>query len=64
MMIIGCVRMMSITVSPPNFGKMVRADDRIVVATPHIIHARFELNEVVDVRLIFNRPVHAAAQCD
>src|SRR5208283_2700627 len=40
---------------------MVGADDRVVVATPHVIHPRFELNEIVNVRSIFNRPVHAAA---
>src|SRR2546427_4503551 len=43
-----------------KFRKMVRADDRVVVATPHIIDTRFELNEMVDVRSTFNRPVHAA----
>lgn len=60
MMIIGCVRMMSITVCPPNFRKMVRADDRVVVAAPHISYSRFELNQIVDVRSTFSRPVHAA----
>jgi hypothetical protein len=44
----------------PKFRKMVRADDRVVVATPHIIYTRFELNDVVDVRSTFHRPVHAA----
>src|ERR1700730_1940970 len=43
-----------------KFRKIVHADDSIVVATPHIIHTRFELNEIVDVRSTFSRPVHVA----
>ena len=38
--------------------EMVGANDRVFVTTPHIIHPRFELNDIVDVRLIFHRPVH------
>src|ERR1700679_4192236 len=37
---------------------MVSADDRVVVAAPHVVYTRLELNHVVDVRSIFNRPVH------
>ena len=44
-----------------KFPKMVGADDRIVVATPHIIDTQFEINELVDIRTILDRPVHAAA---
>ena len=44
-----------------KFGEVVRADDHVVVATPHIIHTRFKLNELVYARSIFNRPVHTAA---
>src|ERR1700691_525982 len=41
--------------------KMIGADDRVIMLLPHMIHARFELDEVVDVRSIFDRPVHPAA---
>ena len=44
----------------PKFRKIVRADDGVVVATPHAIYASFELNHIVDVRSTFNGPVHAA----
>ena len=44
-----------------KFSEMVGADDRIVVTTPHIIDARLELNEIVNVGSIFNCPVHPAA---
>src|ERR1700721_2476359 len=37
---------------------MVSADDRVVVAAPHIVYTRLELNHVIDMRSIFNRPVH------
>jgi hypothetical protein len=40
---------------------MVSADDRIVVAAPHLVHSRLKLNYVVDMRSIFNRPVHTTA---
>src|SRR5882672_4965187 len=43
-----------------EFRKVVGADDRIIVATPHIIDPRFKLNQVVDVRLTVRYPVHAA----
>jgi hypothetical protein len=43
-----------------KFREMVCADDRIVMATPHVINSRFEFDELVDVGWIFNRPVHAA----
>ena len=33
-----------------KFRQMVGADDRIVVAAPHLIHPRFELDEIVNVR--------------
>ena len=35
-------------------------DDGIVVAAPDIIHAGFEFDQVLDVRLTICRPVHAA----
>src|ERR1700722_20784705 len=41
-----------------KFGEIVYADDRVVVATPHIVHARFKLNQVVDERSAFSRPIH------
>jgi hypothetical protein len=40
--------------------KIVHADDRVVMATPHIIYPRFERDEIVDVRSAFSRPVHLA----
>ena len=43
-----------------KFGKMVGADDCIIVATPHIVDLGFELDQVVDVRLTVRHPVHAA----
>ena len=43
-----------------EFRKAVGADDRIIVATPHIIDPRFKLNQIVDVRLTVRHPVHAA----
>src|SRR5258708_36219436 len=43
-----------------EFRKVVRTDDRIIVATPHIIDPRFKLNQIVDVRLTVRHPVHAA----
>src|ERR1700683_2221178 len=44
-----------------KFSELVGADHRVVVTTPHIIHARFEFNEIVNVGSIFNCPVHPAA---
>jgi len=43
-----------------EFRKVVGADDRIVMATPHIVDPRFKLNQIVDVRLTVRHPVHAA----
>jgi hypothetical protein len=43
-----------------KFRKMVGADDRVVVATPHLVDSRFKFNQIVDVGSIFNRPVHPA----
>ena len=43
-----------------EFRKVVGADDRIIVATPHIIDPRFKLNQIVNVRLTVRHPVHAA----
>ncbi len=38
--------------------EMVCANDHVFVTIPDIIHTRLELNDIVDMRLIFNRPVH------
>ena len=43
-----------------EFREMVRADHRVVVAAPHMIHTRFVLNEIIDVRSALSRPVHSA----
>src|SRR5580658_5727855 len=43
---------------PAKFRKVIHTDDRIVVTTPHIIHTRLELNEIVDVRSTAPRKVH------
>ncbi len=43
-----------------NFREVVRADHRVLVAKPHLIHPRFELNQAVDLRSGFHRPVHVA----
>src|ERR1700677_120953 len=42
----------------PKTPEMVSADDRVVVTKPHVVYTRFELNHIVDMRPIFNRPVH------
>ncbi len=42
-----------------KFGQMVGADNDVVVATPYLVHAGFELDEVVDIGLIFGSPIHA-----
>ncbi len=39
--------------------EMIGANDRVFVTAPDIVHARFEFNDVVDMRLICNRPVHS-----
>jgi hypothetical protein len=38
--------------------EMVRTDDRVVMAKPHVINARLKLDDIVDTRSICNRPVH------
>src|SRR5579864_2603780 len=43
-----------------EFRKVVCADDRIIMATPHIIDPRFILNQIVDVRLAVRHPIHVA----
>src|SRR5262249_14965807 len=43
-----------------KFRQMISADDSIFVTTPYVIHARFELNNIVHVRPSFDGPVHAA----
>ena len=59
MMTMGWVRIISITASPPNLPEMVGADDCVIVAAPNIVYARFELNDIVNVRPIVNGPIHA-----
>jgi hypothetical protein len=43
----------------PKATEMVSTDDRVVVTKPHVVYTRLELNHVIDMRPIFNRPVHA-----
>ena len=43
-----------------EFRKMIRTDDRIIVAAPHIVDPGFKLNQIVDMRLTVRCPVHAA----
>jgi hypothetical protein len=43
-----------------KFPQLVGADDRVVVAEPYVVDTRLELNYVIDMRPIFNRPVHTA----
>jgi hypothetical protein len=43
-----------------NFREIVGADHHIVVAPPDIVHTRFELNQVVDMRPAVSRPFHVA----
>ena len=40
--------------------QVVSADDRVVVAKPYVVYTRLELDHVVDMRSILNRPVHTA----
>jgi hypothetical protein len=40
--------------------EMVSTDDRVVVPKPYIVYTRLELNHVIDMRSIFNCPVHTA----
>jgi hypothetical protein len=44
----------------PKPTEMVSTDDRVVMAKPYVVYTRLELNYVIDMRPIFNRPVHAA----
>src|SRR6202050_5574247 len=44
-----------------KFAELVGADHRVVMTTPHIVDARFEFHEIVNVGLIFNCPVHPTA---
>jgi hypothetical protein len=39
--------------------EMVRANNRIFVTAPQIIHTRLELNDILNMRLISGRPIHA-----
>lgn len=55
-----CACMMSITLPPSKLPEMIRADGRVAVMKPHVVYAGRELNHVIDIRLIFNRPVHTA----
>jgi len=43
-----------------KFSEMIGTDDCIVVVAPYLVYPGLELNYIVYVRLIFNRPVHAA----
>jgi hypothetical protein len=43
-----------------EFRKIIDADDRIIVAKPDIVYARFKFDEIVDVRSAFSCPVHVA----
>ena len=52
--------MMSITVSPPNFARSYTQMTASSWRAPHIIHPRFELNEIVEMGSIFGRPIHVA----
>jgi hypothetical protein len=38
--------------------EVVSEDDRVVVPKPYVVYPRLELNHVIDMRSIFNRPVH------
>ncbi len=44
----------------PKFVKAVGADDGVVMAAPNVVHSRFELDDIVNVGSICNRPVHPA----
>src|SRR6185312_8685054 len=44
----------------PELRKIIDADDSIVVARPHVVHPRFELDEIVNVRAILAGPLHLA----
>ncbi len=38
--------------------EMVGANDRVFVTPPNLVHPRLELDDIIDMRLISNRPVH------
>jgi hypothetical protein len=40
--------------------EMVSTDDRVVVPKPYVVYTRLELDHVIDMRSIFNCPVHTA----
>jgi len=40
--------------------EMIGTNNGVFVTKPHIIYARFKLNDIVDVGLILRRPVHTA----
>src|SRR5215467_2701099 len=42
-----------------EFPEIVGADDRVLVTVPHFVDTRFELHNIVNVRSVFHRPVHA-----
>jgi len=42
----------------PEFAEMVGANDCIVVAAPYLVYARLELDDIVDMGPILDRPVH------
>lgn len=42
----------------PKLAEMVGADDCIVVAAPYLVYARLKLDDIVDMRSIFDGPVH------
>ena len=44
---------------PAKTTEMVSTDHRVVVTKPHVDYTRLELNYVIDMRPIFDRPVHA-----
>ena len=41
--------------------QMVSTDNRVVMAAPHVVDTRLELNHVVDIGLVMTRPIHSAA---
>ena len=43
-----------------KFRQIIHADDCIVMATPHMVHAGLELDKIVQVLRRVGRPVHVA----
>src|SRR5271154_4170351 len=43
-----------------ELSQVVNANDRIFVVAPHVIHPRFEFDEIVDKGAAISRPVHLA----